>query len=146
MKLSTKGRYGARASLELAIRYGSGPVMVREIAASQDISERYLEHILNTLRASGIVKSTRGARGGYELIRSPSTITLGEILRSLEGPFEIVPCINIDGCPKIPQCVMCQIWNEIKDSIDSVTESITLKDIVNRHREMQTDTAPEYII
>ena len=146
MKLSTKGRYGARASLELALRYGSGPIMVREIAASQDISERYLEHILNALRAAGLVKSTRGARGGYELINEPSGTTIGEIICSLEGPLEIVPCIRANGCPKSSQCVMCEIWNKIKSSIDNIIDKITLEDMVIRHHELQNKNEPEYVI
>ena len=146
MKFSTKGRYGARASLELALRYGSGPIMVREIAASQDISERYLEHILNALRASGLVKSTRGARGGYELLNEPFRITLGEIIRSLEGPLEIVPCIRADGCPKISQCVMYEIWKKIKKSLDDVIDKITLEDMVKRHYELLNKNEPEYVI
>ena len=96
MKLSTKGRYGARAAIELALNYGSGPIMVREIAAHQDISERYLEHILNTLRATGLVRSTRGAKGGYELARHPSAITLGDIITALEGSMDVVDCTSND--------------------------------------------------
>ena len=150
MKLSTKGRYGARALLELALSYGSGPVMVRKIAEKQDISERYLEHILNALRAAGLVKSKRGAHGGYELLDEPSGTTLGEIIRSLEGPLEIVPCIRANGCPKISRCVMCEIWNEIKSSIDEIINGITLEDMVKRHHKLHNklhnENVPEYFI
>lgn len=149
MKLSTKGRYGARASIELAIRYGEGPVMVREIAENQDISERYLEHILNTLRASGLVRSTRGARGGYELARHPSAITLGDIISSLEGPMDIVSCTGDMNCPKISQCVMCEVWCDIKNSIESILNNYTLQDAAERHRQLQVaapEDAPEYTI
>ena len=149
MKLSTKGRYGARATLELALQYGSGPIMVREIAANQDISVRYLEHILNTLRATGLVNSTRGAKGGYELSKPPAMVTLGDIVRALEGPMDIVDCVRDNGCPKISKCVMCEIWNEIKTSIDTVLDNITIEDMVKRHKQMQhndTSRVPEYII
>ena len=146
MKMSTKGRYGSRASLELAIRFGTGPVMVREIAAAQDISERYLEHILNSLRAAGLVKSTRGARGGYELARPPGMIKLGEIIRALEGPLDIVPCVRENGCPKISQCVLCEIWNEIKDALDSVIDRITLEEMADRYDKMRTSKEPDYFI
>ncbi len=149
MKLSTKGRYGARAVLELAIHYGSGPIMVREIAASQDISVRYLEHILNTLRASGLVNSTRGAKGGYELSKHPAMIKLGEIIRALEGPMDIVDCVREEGCPKISKCVMCEVWKEVKTAIDSVIDRITIEEMVKRHNQMQqhdTSHAPDYII
>ena len=149
MKLSTKGRYGARAAIELALSYGSGPIMVREIAAHQDISERYLEHILNTLRAAGLVRSTRGAKGGYELARKPSDIRLGDIITSLEGTMDIVDCTGSDECPMISQCVMCQIWNEIKLSIEEILNNLTLQELVARHKKLQQtlpNNAPEYMI
>mgnify|MGYP006311049865 CR=1 FL=1 len=135
MKISTKGRYGARASLELALRFGSGPTMVREIAEKQDISERYLEQILNTLRTSELVKSTRGAKGGYELARAPETITVAEIVRALEGPFDIVPCAYECNNGKRDECVTCTVWAEVKDAIEGVLTNITLADLVKRREE-----------
>jgi len=146
MKLSTKGRYGSRAALELANRYGCGLVMVRQIAESQDISMRYLEHILNALRASGLVKSTRGAKGGYELARQPGEITLGEIIRSLEGPMNIVPCLADDSCERKPTCVMYEVWKKIKESIDKVLDSITLEDMRKRDKELSRAQGYEYSI
>lgn len=146
MKLSTKGRYGARAALELANRYGCGLVMVRQIAESQDISMRYLEHILNVLRASGLVKSTRGAKGGYELAKHPSEITLGEIIRSLEGPMNIVPCLDDDTCERKPICAMYEVWKKIKESIDKVLDSLTLEDMRKRDRELSQAQGHEYTI
>lgn len=135
MKLSTKGRYGTRAALDLALRYGSGPVMVREIAERQGISERYLEHILNTLRASGLVRSTRGAHGGYALAKAPREITLGEIIRALEGPLDIVSCTENDPCERSAACVATEIWREVRTAVEAVLASHTLEDMANRHRE-----------
>ena len=146
MKLSTKGRYGARAAIELALKYGSGPVMVRQIAVNQDISVRYLEHILNALRASAIVRSTRGARGGYELARKPSDITLGDIIRSLEGPLDIVPCIDENECERITECIMNCIWSDVKNAIESVIDSLTLEDMIKKHNEIKQHQANEYVI
>ena len=150
MKISTKGRYGARASLDLAIMYGSGPALVREIAENQDISEPYLEHIFNTLRSCGIVKSTRGANGGFELSRDPSAINLGEIVKTLEGPVEIVSCTNDSYyCAKISHCVLNQVWVEVKKSIEDILERISLEDLVKRHHDMQkydVGNQPEYYI
>ncbi len=146
MKLSTKGRYGARAALELAVRYGSGPVMVRQIAESQNISVRYLEHILNTLRATSIVKSTRGAKGGYELARKPKQITLGEIIRSLEGPFNIAPCTMDNDCERLSECVMVDIWRDVKIAIEKVIDSVTLADLVEKLNKLNQHQANEYII
>jgi len=146
MKLSTKGRYGARAALELAVRYGSGPVMVRQIAESQNISVRYLEHILNVLRASSIVKSTRGARGGYELARKPTEITLGEIIRSLEGPLDIVPCTEDHSCKRLSECIMIEIWGEVKNAIENIIDSVTLADMAGKLDNLNKHQANEYII
>ncbi len=146
MKLSTKGRYGARAALELALRYGAGPVMVREIADCQGISERYLEHILNSLRASGIVRSTRGARGGYELAKPPGKVTLGDVVRSLEGPLDIVSCTHDGECGRSPACVTMEIWRDVRDAIESVLEGVTLEELVNRHRRMAGVSTTDYAI
>ena len=146
MKLSTKGRYGARAGLELALRYNTGPVMVREIAKSQDISMRYLEHILNSLRASGVVKSTRGAKGGYELSKDPSEISLGDIVRTLEGPMDIVSCTSDKDCPKVSVCVMYSVWKEVKESIETILDRITLADLVQKHKELNDNKTIEFII
>ena len=133
MKLSTRGRYGARASLELALRYGSGPVMVREIAEHQEISERYLEHILNSLRASGIVRSTRGAHGGYELAKPPSDITLGDVVRSLEGPLDIMSCTHDQDCRRAVGCVTMEVWREVREAIEGVLDGVTLEELAARH-------------
>lgn len=146
MKLSTKGRYGARAALELAVRYGSGPVMVRQIAESQNISVRYLEHILNTLRASNIVISKRGAKGGYELARKPQQITLGEIIRSLEGPLDIAPCTVGHDCERLSKCIMVEIWGDVKTAIEKVIDSVTLTDMVEKLNKLNKHQAIEYII
>ena len=146
MKLSTRGRYGARAALELALQYGSGPVMVREIAEHQEISERYLEHILNSLRASGIVRSTRGARGGYELARIPSDITLGDVIRSLEGPLDVVNCTYDNSCRRAPGCVTWEIWCEVRDAIEGVLDGVTLEDLVTRHRRKGALDTRDYTI
>jgi len=146
MKISTKGRYGARAALELALRYGSGPAMVREIAESQDISERYLEQILNTLRTSGMVKSTRGFGGGYELAKPPDEVKLGDIIRALEGPFDIVHCTGEFDCGKEMMCATFMIWNEVKEAIEGVLDSITLEDLAERHRRLENKGVIEYFI
>jgi Rrf2 family transcriptional regulator, cysteine metabolism repressor len=146
MKLSTKGRYGARAALELALRFGSGPIMVREIAESQNISERYLEHILNTLRASGVVRSTRGARGGYELARPPSAITLGDVVRSLEGPLDIVNCTRAGECERADECATMEVWMAIRESIEGILDGVTLEGLVARHRQIKTSASPDYTI
>ena len=136
IKLSTKGRYGTRAVLELAVRYGSGPVQVREIAESQAISERYLENILNALRKNGIVASTRGAAGGYQLTRHPSRITLGEVIRSLEGPIDIVDCTGNNPCARVSRCASFLVWKRLKQVIEQELDSITIEDMVKTDRSL----------
>ncbi len=146
VKLSTKGRYGTRAGLELALRYNTGPIMVREIAAHQNISMRYLEHILNSLRSSGIVKSTRGAKGGYELSKAPVDVTIGDIVRSLEGPLDIVSCTNGMECDKISNCVMHYVWKDVKESMESLLDGITLEDLVNKYYALNGGKSLEFNI
>ena len=146
MKLSTKGRYGTRAALELALRYGSGPVLVRDISSSQDISERYLENILNTLRKSEIVSSSRGARGGYQLNRAPSEITVGDVVRAVEGPLDIVDCTGKSACERSCSCATHTVWNRVKEAIERELDAITLRDLIDIDRRLWTDRSPEYSI
>lgn len=146
MKISTKGRYGARAALELALKYGAGPVMVREIADNQEISERYLEQILNTLRTADIVKSTRGAKGGYELAHHPSEIRIGDVIRALEGPFDIVSCTQGHECGRESRCATYSLWNEVKEAIEGVLDRITLEELALRHKDLQKSEKIEYFI
>ena len=146
MEISTKGRYGARAALELSLRYGSGPVMVRAIALSQEISERYLEQILNTLRASGLVISTRGAKGGYELAKDPSEITLGDILKPLEGPLDVVSCTGNYECGRMAECAAFDVWKEIKEKVENVLNYITLEELVKRQNKLTNQGLIEYTI
>ncbi len=146
MKISTKGRYGTRAALELSLRYGSGPVMVREIAESQEIPERYLEQILNTPRKSGLLMSTRGAKGGYKLAKPPSEITIGDLIRVLEGPIDVVSCTGGYECGKVAECAIFYVWKEIKETIEKVLNSITLEELAERQRKYINKGSIEYNI
>ena len=146
MKISTKGRYGARAALELTIRYGSGPVMVREIAENQDISERYLEHILNRLRTTGLLRSTRGAKGGYELSRPPAEITVGDIIRALEGPLDVVSCTGNYECGRATECATVTVWKEVKEAIENILDSITLEELSKQQQNLIKQKLIEYNI
>lgn len=115
MKLSTKGRYGARSMLDLALHYSvnDGPVALGGIADRQGISEEYLEQIFSALRKSGLVESVRGAQGGYKLGRPAEKITIGDILRVLEGSLAPVDCV-VEGkapvCDRYDECVMSGVW------------------------------------
>ena len=131
MKLSTKGRYGVKAMVELAVNFGKAPVSIKVISARQKISEYYLEQLFSPLRKANLIISTRGARGGYNLSRKPEDITVADIINILEGPIEISDCIEDDDCSNVESCATRLLWKKLKDSIDNVMESVTLQDIVD---------------
>lgn len=131
MKLSTKGRYGVKAMVDLAINYGEAPVSIKTISKRQNISEYYLEQLFSPLRKAKLIKSIRGAQGGYVLNREPKDIKVSDIMYVLEGPIEIADCIEGAKCNNVDCCATRILWQKIKDSIDSVMEGITLEDIVN---------------
>lgn len=138
MKLSTKGRYGLKAMFQLALHYGEGPIPLRNIAESQNISEHYLEQLVAVLRKSGLAKSVRGAQGGYMLNDLPKNITVGNIIRSLEGDIAPSDCVieNEGGnCSRESYCVTKTIWVKMRDSINDVIDSITLQDMIDEHDE-----------
>lgn len=131
MKLSTKGRYGVKAMVDLAINYGKEPISIKAISQRQHVSEYYLEQLFSPLRKSGLIKSIRGAQGGYVLNRDPKDIKVSEIMYILEGPIEISDCVDGSSCNNIDCCATRLLWEKIKHSIDSVMESVTLQDIVD---------------
>ncbi|GIM27925.1 transcriptional regulator [Clostridium polyendosporum] len=136
MKLSTKGRYGVKAMVDLAIHYGGAPVSIKTISQRQNISEYYLEQLFSPLRKAKLIKSIRGAQGGYVLSKGPKDITIAEIMEVLEGPIEISECIDGVPCDNIDCCATRLLWKKIKNSIDEVMESVTLQDIVNDYEEI----------
>ncbi|SFC71243.1 RrF2 family transcriptional regulator [Clostridium uliginosum] len=138
MKLSTKGRYGVRAMVDLAFNYGSPPISIKTISKRQDLSEYYLEQLFSPLRKANIIRSIRGAQGGYVLCRPPSEITVGDIMRVLEGPIEIADCIDGVECSNVDSCATKLLWQKIKDSIDDVMNSITLKDIIDDYENKKS--------
>ncbi|MBZ9687825.1 Rrf2 family transcriptional regulator [Clostridium estertheticum] len=136
MKLSTKGRYGVKAMVDLAINYGEQPISIKSISERQSISEYYLEQLFSSLRRAKLIKSIRGAQGGYILNRAPEEITIYDVINVLEGPIEISDCLEDGSCNKVDCCATRLLWKKIKNSIDSVTSSITLKDIVDDYNEI----------
>jgi len=135
MKLSTRGRYGTRALLDLALHRGEKPVPLKDIAQRQNIPLQYLEHLITPLIAGGIVWSTRGARGGVSLARPPEEIKLSEVIGLLEGSIALVECVNDPKyCSRSDLCVTRDIWGELKKVMDGVLESTTLQDLVERQK------------
>jgi Rrf2 family cysteine metabolism transcriptional repressor len=140
MKLSTKGRYGVKAMVDLAINQGETPVSIKSISERQNISEYYLEQLFLPLRKANLIKSTRGAQGGYVLNKLPGEITIGEIINVLEGPIEISDCV--DGglsCSNGDSCATRLLWEKIRKSIDDVLDSTTLQDILDDYKNINPD-------
>lgn len=136
MKLSTKTRYGIRALIELAENYGQGPVQLKMISKDQDISIKYLEQIISLLKSSGIVNSSRGAKGGYFLAKPPNQIKLSECFNCLEGSVTTVECVeNQNYCTKTTNCVARDLWAEVEKAIIAVLDSITLQDMVDKAKK-----------
>lgn len=147
MKISTKIRYGARAMLELASHYGEGPIELREIAKKEDISLKYLEQVINPLRAAGLVKSIRGAKGGYSLAKPPSEICLYDVFQTLEGPLNLLDCLrDSKACQKVQSCVTRDIWMEVSDAISKIFYSVTLEDMLSRKKEKEENDSSTYQI
>ena len=148
MRLSTKGRYGVKAMIELALSYGEGPIPLNNIASKQDISIHYLEQLFSSLRKAGLVKSIRGAQGGYILADKPQNITVGDIIRTLEGPLAPADCVIEDSkeCTKADCCVTRNIWVKIRDSINDVVDSITLQDMIDDYQKMHGDKSYMFYI
>ena len=139
MKLSTKGRYGVKAMVELAINYGGAPLSIKTISKRQNISEYYLEQLFSPLRKAKLITSIRGAQGGYVLSREPKDITVAEIMYVLEGPIEIAECIDGVSCDNLDCCATRLLWAKIKNSIDDVMKSVTLQYIVNDYERIKTN-------
>ncbi len=143
MKISTKGRYALRLMLDLAINYTGEYISIKNIAARQDISDKYLEQIITQLNRAGYVRSVRGAQGGYMLAKDPSEYTVGMILRQMEGSLTPVNCLEDENCDKASCCVTQEVWAKIQKAIEAVVDHITLADLVARYREKNE---PIYII
>lgn len=138
MKISTKGRYALRLMLDIALHSGGTAVPLRDVAQRQEISDKYLEQIVTQLSRAGLVRSVRGAGGGYLLTREPEEYTVGEILRTLEGNLAPVSCADADDvcrCSRAEQCVTVEVWRDIQAAVSGVVDHLTLADLVKRYHE-----------
>lgn len=139
MKISAKGDYACRALLELALEHdNSKPVQIKEIARRQKIPEKYLVQILVILKGAGLVTSKRGVEGGYMLSRSPAEISLGEVVKLIDGPLVPVKCNSDDNtsiCELIASCPFHSIWEDLRGNIANMIDNITYEDLCNRARE-----------
>lgn len=144
MKISTKGRYGLRALIDLARYSEIEPVSINSIAARQAISEGYLEQLMSLMKKAGLIKSIRGAGGGYVLAKDMSEISVGDVLRALEGSLQPVECAAFsteDSCEAAGGCVTKYVWQRINESINQTVNEISLKQLVEESKSVQ-NTAP----
>lgn len=133
LRLSTKTRYGLRAIIDLAKYYGKGPVMARAIAEEEGISENYLEQIMDPLKKSGLVRSVRGARGGFVLAKPPDNIRIKEVIEALEGPVLLVDCLyDPNLCERSKSCIARLFWERLRDNIVDFLNSWTLEDFISK--------------
>jgi Rrf2 family protein len=136
MKLSTRMRYGTRAMISLALHHDQGPLPLEVLAREQQIPHRYLAKIIQDLRRGGLVRSVRGAHGGYELCHHPSDTNLLDVWEALEGPFCPVDCLeHPDGCNLLNDCVTRDVWGDVRDALTAVLQSVSLGDLANRRRK-----------
>lgn len=137
MKISTKGRYAVRVMLDLALNNTGECIKVKDIAARQDISEKYLEQIIAALSRAGFVNSVRGAQGGYRLSKAPENYTVGMILRVTEGSLAPVACLDegAEACERCDTCETLEVWRELAQAIDNVVDHVTIADLVNRRKK-----------
>ncbi len=153
MNITTKGHYGLMAMAELAMHHGEGPVPLKTIAENQGLSEHYLEQLFAPLRRAGLVKSVRGAQGGYLLGREPGEISVGDVLRVLEGPLAPIECAldgsvldDLEHCTNPYQCLVRDVWIKLYRTVEQVVDGITLADLREQARQHQAKRRPMFYI
>jgi len=145
MRISTKGDYATRALQDLALHYEQGPIAIEKIAARQGLPVRYLEQLLLTLKRAGFLLSKRGVNGGYSLAKPPARITLGEILRAVDGPIEAIYCLEQpprDECARESDCVLRDVWAEVGRAVSAIVDHTTLQDLCERMRRKAAEPTP----
>jgi Rrf2 family protein len=156
--MSTRGRYGVRLMVALALRFGSGSILLKDIARQEGISEKYLGQIVIPLKSGGLVISQRGSHGGYSLARAPEDITVRDVVEAIEGSIAPVPCVDLAasagpgecgenpaGCERATTCVATRVWKKLRDDIVRTLSSFTLADLARQAREVE-QPAENYVI
>lgn len=149
MKISFKGDYALKIILDLSLNYGRGLTQIRDISKRQDIPEKYLEQIIMILKGANYIRTQRGAKGGIFLAKPPSKITLGEIIRLMEGPTSPITCVSTSAYTKCgfeKKCVFRDVWLDIKNKINDVVDQTTFEDMVEKVREFQGERVVDYVI
>lgn len=146
MKISTRGKYGLRAMLDLAVHWGPDTVPLSSIAERQNISINYLEQVFSILRKAGLVKSIKGAQGGYFLGKPASQITVGEILRTLEGDLQLAGEEDAARGNNYEYCIRLNVWDRIEESIKEIVDSLTLEDLAKEYDKLNEQMAYMFYI
>ena len=147
MKISSKGRYGLKAMVDLAVNSKNDIVTLKSIAERQSISEGYLEQVFSLLKKGGLVKSSKGAQGGYSLNREASAITIGDVLRALEGSLSVVDKSSDTSCEsQMDYCIKSNVWDKLNESINKTIDSITLYDLTQKYNTLINDSSYIYYI
>ena len=151
MKITYKGDYALKALFQLALRYSeseeAGVMSINDIAKLGDMPTKFLEQILLILRKGGFVKSKRGLRGGFMLARPPKEITVGEVIRFIEGPIEPISCVSKEhykGCKDIACCIFRDVWKEVSSAISIVVDTLSFEELVLRHKEKNVNLKSIY--
>ena len=135
LKLSTRGRYGLRALIEIAHHYKEGPVLMGDIAKRQQFSRKYLHALLTSLKEAGLVRSQRGARGGYLLAMDPSDILMSDVFEALEGMLSIIDCLTDPArCERQQNCDTWPLWKRLNDNLQTILEGTTLADMMRESK------------
>ena len=138
MRVSTKGRYGLRLLLDVAVHEKLGPVALRDISRRQGISQKYLWQVINPLKMAGLLRATRGAHGGYVLAKAPARISIRDIVEILEGPVSVVGCVQSPGtCDRSATCTARGAWSEVESRIKDVMEGITLQYLLEQQAKQE---------
>ena len=140
MLISTKGRYALQVMCDLLAHDSGGYVPLKEIAARQDISLKYLESITKTLVRGNLIGASSGRGGGYRLLRDGDHYTVGEILRCTEGSLAPVACVEEEACCRQDACMACSLWAGLQDAIDGYLDGITLKELLERTRSHRKES------
>ena len=143
--ISTRGRYALRMMLDLAANQADGYVALKDVAARQGISKKYLEQIIPVLNRAGLLQTARGVQGGYRLTRRPEEYTLGDVLRATEATLASVACLEAgaERCPRQGDCLTYPVWHGLDKVVNDYLDSITLQDILDRR---QNAVGNDYVI
>lgn len=148
MRISTKGRYGLRAMVDLAVFSLGEPLNLKSIAERQNVSDKYLEHIFSALKKAGLIKSIKGTQGGYILSDNPEQITVRSVIEALEGSLSTVDSFSLEEgeTDSLEQCINKEVWQKVDESVINVLNSITLEDLALQYKKLKENEAYMYYI